>query len=339
MFRLAELLSPRPEVPLWTLIGQAGVTDVVALLRGAEQDQRMFAAVGEGHRGSPGFDDEPWSEASIARDQRVFADAGFQVVAIEDTVPMDRIRMGIDGRDEDIAAVIRQIEAMGNLGIGVLCYNWMARSTWSRTSADTLTRGAALVTSFRLADAPPVDGREVVGHEQMWDALAYFLAAVVPVAERAGVRLGMHPDDPPLPRLRGVPRIMDTPSAYRRLLSLHESAANGITFCQGNFALMEGAEDVPGLIREFGGRIAFSHFRNVRGTAADFTETFHDDGDLDMAECIRALGDIGFDGPLRPDHVPTLAGESNTRPGYETLGRLFAIGYIRGLAEAAHSTR
>lgn len=339
MIRLAEFLSPRPEEPLWTLIRQAGVTDVVAILRGAEQEQRMFAAVGEGHRGASSGDSAPWSEASIAADQRTFADAGFSVVAIEDTVPMDRIRMGLPGRDDDIAAVIRQVEAMGNLGIRVLCYNWMAVATWSRTSTETATRGGALVTSFRLADAPPADETPEDEHEQMWDALAYFLDAVVPVAERAGVRLGMHPDDPPLPRLRGVPRVMGTPDAYRRLLSLNDSAANGVTFCQGNFALMEGADDVPALIREFGGRVAFSHFRNVRGTAADFTETFHDDGILDMAECMRALADIGFDGPLRPDHVPTMAGEPNARPGYETLGRLFAIGYIRGLAEAVHPVR
>ncbi|WBU37521.1 mannonate dehydratase [Homoserinibacter sp. YIM 151385] len=333
--RLAEFLSPRPEEPLWSLIRQAGVTDVVALLQGAEQEQRMFAAVGEGTRGTDGTDAAPWSEASIARDQRIFADAGFRVAAIEDTVPMDRIRLGREGRDEDIAAVIQQLEAMGNLGIGVLCFNWMAIATWSRTSIETVGRGGARVTSFRLADAgghPDVEVAETA--EDLWAALAYFLDAVIPTAERAGVRLGMHPDDPPLPRLRGVPRIMGTPDAYRRLLALNPSRANGVTFCQGNFALMPGADDVPGLIREFGERVAFSHFRNVRGTAEDFVETFHDEGVLDMAECMRALADIGFDGPLRPDHVPTMAGEPNARPGYETLGRLHALGYIRGLMDA-----
>lgn len=337
MFRLAEFLSPRPEEPLWSLIRQAGVTDVVAVLRGAEQEQRMFAAVGEGTRGADETDDLPWSEASIARDQAVFSEAGFSVVAIEDTVPMDRIRLGREGRDEDIAAVIRQLEAMGNLGIEVLCYNWMAVATWSRTSITTAGRGGALLTSFRLADVPDAGAEDVgVDGEEMWSALSYFLDAVLPAAERAGVRLGMHPDDPPLPRLRGVPRIMGSPEAFRRLLSISDSPANGVTFCQGNFALMDGADDVPGLIREFGDRIAFSHFRNVRGTADDFVETFHDEGMLDMRECMRALADIGFSGPLRPDHVPTMAGESNTRPGYETLGRLYALGYIRGLAEATY---
>lgn len=334
MFRLSEFLSPRPQQLLWDLVRQAGVTDVVAILRGAEQEQRMFASLDGGRRG--GSDDGlvPWSEAAIAADQAAFAAGGFAVAAIEDTVPMDRIRMGLPGRDEDIEAVVQQLEAMGNLGIGVLCYNWMAVSSWSRTSVQDRTRGGALVTAFRQTDAELLPGLEhaAVDAEQTWDALAYFLRAVVPAAERAGVRLGMHPDDPPLPRLRGVPRIMGSADAFRRLLALDPSPSNGITFCQGNFALM--GDDVPALIRELGQRIPFVHFRNVRGTASDFVETFHDDGQLDMAECLRAYRDIGFDGPLRPDHVPTMAGEANAQPGYETLGRLFALGYIRGLAHA-----
>lgn len=336
MFRLSEFLSPRPE-PLWDLVRQAGVTDVVAVLRGAEQEQRMFASLERGWRGEGAVDDAPWSESSIARDQAVFADAGFTVAAIEDTVPMDRIRMGLPGRDDDIACVVRQLEAMGDLGIRVLCYNWMAVSSWARTSVTTPGRGGALVTAFRQADAKvlPDVGHTEVDPAVMWDALEYFIRAVVPAAERAGVRLGMHPDDPPLPRLRGVPRIMGSADAFRRLLRLDPSPSNGVTFCQGNFALMD--EDVPALIREFGPRIPFVHFRNVRGTAHDFAETFHDEeGRLDMAACMRAYRDIGFDGPLRPDHVPTMAGESNARPGYETLGRLFALGYVRGLGQAAY---
>ena len=335
MIRLSEFLAPYPE-PLWDLVRQVGVSDVVAILRGAEQEQRMFAALRGGHLGEQSADRVPWSEASIAEDQAVFAEAGFTVAAIEDTVPMDRIRMGLPGRDEDIAAIVQQLEAMGNLGIGVLCYNWMAVSSWSRTSVDTRTRGGALVTAFRASDAadlPAVD-HPFVEPEQMWDALEYFLAAVVPVAERTGVRLGLHPDDPPLPQLRGVSRIMGSANAFRRLLKIDPSPANGITFCQANFALMD--KDVPSLIREFGPRIPFVHFRNVRGTADDFVETFHDEGDLDMAACMRAYAEIGFDGPLRPDHVPTMAGERNDRPGYETLGRLFALGYTRGLAQAAY---
>jgi mannonate dehydratase len=125
--------------------------------------------------------------------------------------------------------------------------------------------------------------------------------------------------------------------AFRRLLDLYSSPANSVTLCQGNFALM--TDDLPAWIRELGARdaIAFVHFRDVRGSASSFEETFHDDGQTDLAACMRAYEEVGFTGPLRPDHVPTMAGERNDRPGYETLGRLFANGYIRGLAHAARS--
>ena len=333
---LAEFLYPRKE-PLWDLVRQAGVTEVVAIMRGAEQEQRMFASLSGGSHGHSTAGDAPWSEKSLARDQAEFASAGFTVAAIEDTVPMDRIRLGLPGRDQDIECAIEQIQAMGNLGINVLCYNWMAVSSWSRTAVDVPDRGGALVTAFRLADAdalPSVDAPET-DPASMWAALDYFLRSVLPVAEQSGVRLGMHPDDPPLPRLRGVNRIMGSADAFRRLLALSNSHSNGVTFCQGNFALMD--IDVPALIREFAGRIPFVHFRNVNGTAVDFRETFHDQGQLNMAECLRAYKSIGFDGPLRPDHVPTMHGEPNDRPGYETLGRLFALGYIRGIEHAIAS--
>ncbi len=133
---------------------------------------------------------------------------------------------------------------------------------------------------------------------------------------------------------RGLGRIMRSVEAFHRVLGIVESEANGITLCQGNFALM--TEDLPATIRELGGAgaINFVHFRDVRGTPEHFVETFHDDGPTDMLECLRAYADIGYDGVLRPDHVPTLHGESNDKPGYAVLGRLFAVGYIRGLSEA-----
>jgi mannonate dehydratase len=333
--KLSEMLSPRPE-PMWELIKQCGVTDVVALLNGAEQDLRMFASVGkDGPRGTAAAD-EPWSEEAIRRDRDLFAEHGFKVVAIEDTAPMDDVRLGLPGRDEQIENVITQIRAMGRLGIPTLCYNWMAISSWGRTSVDLVGRGGALVTGYRAADAdamPPRAEPGAVTEDQLWDALQYFLDAVIPVAEEAGVRLGMHPDDPPRERDRNVPRIMRSPGAYRRLMSMRPSPSNGITFCQGNWALM--GEDLPTLIREFGGKdqIAFVHFRDIRGTCDDFVETFHDEGQTDLPECMRAYSEVDFSGPMRPDHVPTMHGESNERPAYGTLGRLFALGYIRGLEQ------
>lgn len=340
MIKLSEMLSPRPDLTLWTLLKQCGVRHVVALLRNAEQEQRMFASVGG--RGSVGSgDDVPWEERSIRRDIETFAEYGFDVVAIEDTAPMDKVRLGLSGRDEQIEHVQEQVRAMGRLGIPVLCYNWMAISSWTRTDIAVESRGGALVTGFReaaSAELPPLAAPGEVTDEQLWDALQYFLQAVVPVAEEAGVRLGMHPDDPPLRSVRGVPRIMSSVDAFRRLLDMYPSPNNGATLCQGNFALM--TDDLPGVIREFGskGAIQFVHLRDVRGDAHNFIETFHDDGQNDLVECMRAYADTGFAGPVRPDHVPTMYGESNDRPGYETLGRLFANGYTRGLAESAYGS-
>jgi mannonate dehydratase len=129
---------------------------------------------------------------------------------------------------------------------------------------------------------------------------------------------------------------MSSVENYQRLLDLVPSPVNGITFCQGNFRLM--ADDLPAVIRTFGKqrKIFFVHFRDVRGSAEKFEETWHDDGPTDLLECMRAYRDAGFDGVLRPDHVPTLGGEDNARPGYAILGRLFAVGYIRGLQEAVY---
>ena len=130
--------------------------------------------------------------------------------------------------------------------------------------------------------------------------LEYFLRQVVPVAERAGVRLAMHPDDPPLSPIRGVGRIMRSVDNYQRLLDLVPSECNGITLCQGNFALM--TDDLPAVIRHFGRqkKIFFVHLRDVRGTPERFVETWHDEGQTDLYACMQAYREVGFDGPLAP---------------------------------------
>ncbi|WP_457101390.1 mannonate dehydratase [Microbacterium sp. P5_E9] len=343
MIQLSEFLPPRPETS-WKLIRQVGVDNVVGVLNGAEQDQRMFASVGAGGWKSDDRDEVPWSEAALKQNIETYDDYGFRLVALEDTAPIDKVRLGLDGRDEQIDHVITQIRAMGRLGIPTLAYNWMALSSWGRTDIAISDRGGAYVTGYDRAIAqskdPLVQPGEVT-REQMWAGLQYFLDAVVPIAEEAGVRLAMHPDDPPQQVDRNLPRIMSSAAAFRRLLSLYPSEYNGITFCQGNFALMpevlDGTSSIPDLIREFGTeKIPFVHFRDVRGTPDAFQETFHDAGQTDMPACMEAYQEIGFGGAMRPDHVPTLEGESNNRPGYETLGRLFAIGYIRGLEQSAY---
>lgn len=343
MIKLSEFLPPRPERS-WKLIRQVGVANVVGIFNGAEQDQRMFASVGSAGWKPDDRDELPWGESALSHNIELYDQYGFKLVATEDTAPIDKARLGLAGRDEQIEQVITQVRAMGRLGIPTLAYNWMALSSWGRTDIAIADRGGALVTGYQLSIAQarePLAEPGSITAEQMWAALEYFLKAVVPEAEAAGVRLAMHPDDPPQQLDRGVPRIMSSVEGFRRLVDLVPSESNGITFCQGNFALMpevlHGTTSIPTLIREFGTeKIPFVHFRDVRGTVEEFQETFHDDGQTDLPACMEAYAEIGFSGAMRPDHVPTLDGESNSRPGYETLGRLFAIGYIRGLEQAAY---
>ena len=145
----------------------------------------------------------------------------------------------------------------------------------------------------------------------------------------------MHPDDPPLSPINGIPRIMSSVENYQKLLDLVPSPANGICLCQGNFTLM--TDDLPGVIRHFGaqGKIHFLHIRDVQGTPDRFQETFHDDGKTDLAACFRAYRDVGFDGVFRPDHYPKMGDSAFA----DELGiaRLFAVGYLKGLREAVYT--
>ncbi len=320
MIKIAEALPAQPTL-LWKLVKQAGVDYAVAPLpyRDAGSDQ-------------------PWDLAPLARMKQRFEDGGFQLAVIESSPPMQKIRLGLSGRDEEIEYFNTMLVNLGRLGVPVVCHNFMAELGWLRTRTDIPARGGALVTGFYLEDlkgAPPADAGPVA-EERLWENMRYFLQRVVPVAEKAGVKLALHPDDPPLSPIRGVGRIMRTVEAFQRVIDMAPSPCNGITLCQGNFALM--TRDLPETIRHFGkqGKIFFVHMRDVAGTPEAFVETFHDEGPTDLLACMRAYKEIGFEGVLRPDHVPTMEGDSNDNPGYSTVGRLFAIGYLKGLREAAY---
>ena len=340
MITIAELLDPTEPEPLWPLLRQIGVRHAVSLLEAGEQRSRWLTEESHVDKRSllglePG---EPcWGANGIGRLKALYEDAGFELVAIEDTPPLDLVRLGLTGRDEQLDAFCEQLRAMGAARVPVCCYNWVPVYSWARTDLAVPARGDALTTAYdhaAMSAAPPRPEADLATEPALWKNFEYFLRRVVPVAEKAGVRLALHPDDPPISPVRGLGRIMRTVEAFERVIELVPSEANGITLCQGNFALM--TDDLPAVIRELGraGAINFVHFRDVRGTPEHFVETFHDDGPTDMLECLRAYAEIGYDGVLRPDHVPTLFGESNDKPGYAVLGRLFAVGYIRGLGEA-----
>ena len=266
---------------------------------------------------------------------------GLQVFAVEGYLPIEKIKVGTDHDGQELAAMKQLIQHMGTVGIPLLCYNFMAGTDWVRTQLDAPERGGAKVTAFNLADAKravSLNSQAVIESTNiaaavLWNNLEKFLREVIPVAEASGVTLAMHPDDPPLSEFLGKARIMNSVENFERLVNLVPSPRNAICFCQGTFATM--GIDIPGTIRRLGHHIQYVHFRDAKGTAEEFTETFHDNGPTDMAAAIRALLEIGFSGPIRPDHVPQLEGEDDGEPGYTMLGRLFAYGYIRGLIHGA----
>ena len=273
--------------------------------------------------------------------QRRVASFGMTVGVVEGFLPIDDIKLGRDDGRE-LALVQDLVRRMGDLGISLLCYNFMAGTDWIRTAVDAPERGGSMTTAFdidqlstaRIPGRAPYDASLEPGADraELWVHLERFLHAVLPVAEQAGVVLAMHPDDPPLPQLLGNDRIMHDVAGFERLVALAPSPSNKIAFCQGSFAEM--GIDIPATIRRLGPHIAYVHFRDVRGDAGRFTETWQDNGQTDMAEAMRAYRDIGFSGPMRPDHVPQMIGEDDGEPGYTMLGRLFAYGYIRGLMHA-----
>ena len=319
--RLGTVLTPMSDENL-RLAVQCGVTDITTRYPGPQLDD-------------------------LSRVKRRIEAFGLRLSVIEGYLPIENIKIGRDDGSEldELKSLIRN---MGQAGIGILCYNFMAGTDWVRTRLDIQDRGRAKVTAFDLNEVEqairlghdgagtmaPVDA-ETISVDALWKNLKSLLREIVPVAEDAGVVLAMHPDDPPLSEFLGKARIMNSVENFERLVELSPSEANAICFCQGTFAEM--GVDIPGAIKRLGEHIRYVHFRDVRGTKESFTETFHDDGPTDMVAAMRAYREIGFDGPMRPDHVPQLVGEDEGEPGYTMKGRLFAFGYMRGLIQATKS--
>lgn len=317
MLQLAEFFTDQPN-QLWKLAKQMGVNYAVGPLPKEKNGLK------------------PWDYVNLLHMKRRFEDAGIELLVIESAPETNKIKLGLPGRDEEIAVMQQLITHMGACGIPVLCYNFMAQFNWFRTSTTIRTRGGALVSGYdhALTQDAPLTEAGLVSEDQLWDNLRYYLERIVPVAEKAKVRLALHPDDPPISPIRGVSRILTSANALQRAIDLVPSPYSGITLCQGTLATA--GEDIPSVIRKFAeqDKLFFVHFRDVKGTAEKFEETFHDDGKTDMVEAMNTYYEVGFKGPARPDHVPTMEGEDNTNPGYELLGRLFGVGYIKGLMDS-----
>ena len=181
-----------------------------------------------------------------------FGAAGMKIAGVEShPVAAEKIKLGVDGRDEEIENYKWAIAALAKVGIPMVCYNFMAGLGWYRTRVNVPERGGALVSEFVLTDAEAKGPTEfgTVSEERMWSNIEYFLKAVMPVAEKHGVQMALHPDDPPLSPLRGIARIITSARNYRRIMDMVPSPVNGVTYCQANFVLM--GEDVEALARRW----------------------------------------------------------------------------------------
>jgi mannonate dehydratase len=265
------------------------------------------------------------------------AKAGLDVPVLESGPTMDLIVSGGPGADAQIDHWVATLPRLGRLGVKVICYNFMPQMPEDcvvlRTNEAAPTRGSAETSAFRLSDLPAgsSDASPVVSADALRENLQRFLRRVLPAAEASGIRLAMHPDDPPLNPVGGHARIMSSLADLDWLLALDPSPANGLTLCAG--VLGEMGEDPAECARRYHGRFPFAHFRNIRGTAEDFIETWPDDGDLDLAGFIGTLQELDVDTYIRPDHSPRLATEDVGTLGYGFDGHLFTLGYMRGLMQ------
>lgn len=317
--QLSEILNPG-EQSRWKLAKQVGVNHAIVSVN------NTMAKVPR----------DKYVE-TLAKIKKDLNDAALNFAGVEShPVPAEKIKLGLPGRDEEIENYIACINALSQIGVNMVCYNWMAGLGWYRTRVNVPARGGALTSEFdnKAAEAQGLTQWGEVSEEKIWANLDYFLKAVIPVAEKANVNMALHPDDPPRSPLRGIGRILTSAANYRRVLNMVPSRVNGITYCQANFVAM--GENVYALAEEWlkQKKIFFVHFRDIDGTRDHFVETFHDNGQTDMARMLEIYGNGGFNGPMRPDHAPTLEGEANDRPGYAFNGKIFAFGYMIGVMQA-----
>ena len=301
-----------------------------------------------------------WPREKIEQLAAAVDEAGLDLAVIESIPVHEDIKLGRPSRDRLVDEYCASVRAMGEVGVPVLCYNFMPIFDWTRTDLAMpmpdgstalaydhasleridLSRGTGDLPGWATAyDARTLHelmaAYRAIDPERLWENLAYFLERVVPVAANVNVRMAIHPDDPPWP-IFGLPRIITNAGALERLTRLVDHPNNGVTFCTGSLGA-DPANDLPGMIRSLGahGRVHFMHCRNVRRTGdKQFNEAPHPSefGSVNMLEVMRALRDIGFTGPMRPDHGRMIWGERG-RPGYGLYDRALGAMYLQGLWE------
>jgi mannonate dehydratase len=333
---------------------QAGATHIVAHLADYSKTTPKPPAA---RVNSTGFragvqpqNDGPWTYEEL-RDLRAAINAeGLELAALENFDPAHWYDVLLDGprkheQLENIKGIIRNV---GRAGISVMGYNFSIAGVWGHVPGLYARGGAASVGFFGpdgVPETPIPNGMVwnmiydpdlydaanpkgivgVVTQEQLWQRLTDFLREVLPVAEAAGVRLALHPDDPPMPTLRGTARLVYQPRIYQQVLDIQPSRHNALEFCLGTLAEMTEGDiyEVTDHYTQMG-QVCYIHFRNVKGKAPHYTEVFVDEGDIDMIRILRILKKNRYDGVLIPDHTPGMTCDA---PWH--AGMAYALGYMR----------
>jgi mannonate dehydratase len=331
---------------------QAGATHIVAHLvdyfkggaHNPSDSQPTGTDQGWGLAGDP---NELWSFEDLSSLRHVIESQGLKLEAIENFDPAHWHDILLDGpkRKQHLENAKTIIQRLGEAGIPVMGYNFSLAGVCGRVSGPFARGGATSVGMDGPFDTPMPNGMvwnmvcdpnapkgtvPSIAPDELWRRLDGFLAEVLPVAERAGVKLAAHPDDPPMPTMRGQPRLVYQPHLYQRLLDLHASPSSALEFCLGSLAEMtEG--DIYQTVDQYSrqGKLAYVHFRNVKGKVPHYRETFVDDGDIDMLRVLRILKQNKFDGVLIPDHTPQM---TCAAPWH--AGMAYALGYMRAALQA-----
>lgn len=326
---------------------QCSCTDlIVHLANYYDSDKEIVMATDEKKNyGASRAMDPVWREENLLSLQQRAKEKGLRIYGIENFSPADWYDVLLDGprKEEQMENLKQIIRNVGKAGIPCFGYNFSLAGVWGHQKT-TEARGGAVSTCFD-ADLLQLDARipcgEVwnmtyaenttgeyikdIGYDELWGRLRWFLEQILPVAEEAGVVMALHPDDPPMPVLRGTPRLVYQPELYQKVLDLAPSPSNAIDFCMGSIQEMTHG-NIYDALEQYSAqnKIAYAHVRNVRGKVPNYTEVFVDDGDIDIARTLRILHKNHFDGVLIPDHTPQITCRDEWH-----AGMAYALGFIR----------
>ena len=310
---------------------------------------------------------EIWELSDILSLKKEVEDAGLHISGIESVNIHEAIKAGTPERDRYIANYIQTLEHLGQADIHLVCYNFMPVFDWTRTELARVRPDGSTVLAYTQEAVDALDPEKMfssisgdmngsimpgwepdrmehikelfalyenVDEEMLFGNLKYFLEKIMPVCDRYNIRMAIHPDDPAW-SVFGLPRIITNKANILRMMKMVDNPHNGVAFCSGSYGTNP-ENDLPGMIRSLKGRVHFAHVRNLRfNSPTDFEEAAHlsSDGSFDMYEIMLALYDIGFDGPIRPDHGRMIWDEV-AMPGYGLYDRALGATYLNGLWEA-----